>query len=160
MGDEQRAIPLAINAAEAALRLKPTIYPAPFAARVAGRQKRPLGDVFGLTNFGVNLTRLPPGCISALQHRHARQDEFVYVLDGAPMLVTDEGTMRLGPGMCAGFSAGGRAHHLVNDTDRDVVILEVGDRTPGDRADYPLDDLVAEGNFGEWRITHKDGTPY
>jgi uncharacterized cupin superfamily protein len=153
---------LALLAADAAPRKQPSNYPAPFAARVAGRLKRPLGDPFGLTNFGVNLTRLAPSAMSALHHAHTKQDEFVYVLEGEPTLVTDEGETALRPGMCAGFKAGtGNGHHLVNRTDRDVVYLEVGDRTAGDSATYPDDDLAsALGPDGRWRFTHKDGTPY
>jgi uncharacterized cupin superfamily protein len=110
----------------------------------------------------VNLTRLAPGATSALRHAHTKQDEFVYVLEGEPTLVTDEGETALRPGMCAGFKAGtGNGHHLVNRTDRDVVILEVGDRIAGDSATYPDDDLAAAlGPDGRWRFTHKDGTPY
>src|SRR6516164_6551792 len=121
------AVPSAVVAAEAPPRTKPTIYPPPFAARVAGRVKRPLGDLFGLKNFGVNLTRLPPGVESALFHRHSKQDELVYILEGHPVLVTDAGETELHPGMCAGFPAGGTAHHLVNRTSEDVAYLEVGD---------------------------------
>jgi uncharacterized cupin superfamily protein len=125
------------------------------------RQKRPLGDLFGLANFGVNLTRLAPGGESALRHAHVKQDEFVYVLEGQPTLVTDAGRERLGPGMCAGFKAGtGDAHHLVNETEEDVVYLEVGDRTPGDGAAYPDDDLSVVMVDGRWRFSHKDGRPY
>jgi uncharacterized cupin superfamily protein len=153
--------PIAVVAAEAPLRTRPTIYPAPFAARVKGREKRPLGDLFGLANFGVNLTRLAPKASSALRHAHTKQDEFVYVLEGHPTLRTDEGAARLSPGMCAGFRAGtGNGHCLVNETDADVVYLEIGDRTPGDAATYPDDDLRAEQVEGGWRVTHKDGTPY
>src|ERR1700704_6223353 len=99
------SLPAAIVAAEAALRTKPSNYPEPFASRVAGREKRPLGDVFGLSNFGVNLTRLKPGAISSVRHSHTRQDEFVYVLEGHPTLVTDAGETPLAPGMCAAFKA-------------------------------------------------------
>lgn len=154
--------PVAVVAAEAPPRKRQSAYPQPFAARVAGRLKRPLGDLFGLTNFGVNLTRIAPGAMSALRHAHSKQDEFVYVLEGAPTLVTDEGETALRPGMCAGFKAGiGNGHHLVNRTDRDVVILEVGDRTADDRATYPDDDLAAVlGADGRWRFTHKDGSSY
>lgn len=153
--------PVAVVAAEAPPRTKPSNYPEPFASRVAGRRKQPLGDLFGLTNFGVNLTRLAPGAMSALRHAHTKQDEFVYVLEGHPTLHTDEGRMRLAPGMCAGFEAGtGNGHHFVNETDHDVVILEVGDRIPGDEGSYPDDDLVARMVDGTWRFTHKDGRPY
>src|SRR5437867_9573966 len=113
--------PLAIAAVAAPPRTKPTNYPEPFASRMAGREKRPLGDLFGLTNFGVNLTRLAPGAISSLRHAHSRQDELIYVLEGRPTLVTNAGETPLSPGMCAGFKAGdGDAHHLVNRTALDV----------------------------------------
>jgi len=152
---------VAIRAADVALRTRPSNYPEPFASRMAGRQKRPLGDHFGLTNFGVNLTRLAPGAMSALRHAHSRQDEFVYVLEGTPTLHTDEGATRLEPGMCAGFKAGtGNGHHLVNESAQDVVYLEVGDRTPGDSGSYPDDDLVGVSIDGKWRFTRKDGSPY
>ena len=128
---------------------------------MAGRVKRPLGDLFGLTNFGVNLTTLKPGAVSALRHAHTKQDEFVYILEGRPTLVTDAGRTPLKPGMCAGFKAGtGDAHHLVNETIEDVVYLEIGDRTPGDSATYPDDDIAAVAVDGGRRFAHKDGTPY
>jgi uncharacterized cupin superfamily protein len=153
--------PVAVVADDAPPRTKATNYPEPFASRMAGRLKRPLGDLFGLTNFGVNLTRLAPGAVTALRHAHTKQDELVYVLEGHPTLHTDEGGMRLSPGMCAGFKAGtGNGHHFMNETDQDVVILEVGDRVPGDAGSYPDDDLVAQMVDGTWRFTHKDGTPY
>lgn len=152
----------AVVAADAPLRKKPSNYPEPFASRMAGREKRPLGDLFGLSNFGVNLTRLAPGSISALRHWHTRQDELVYVLSGQPTLVTDEGETPLQPGMCAGFKAGTpNGHHLANRTGEDVVYLEVGDRSPDDAGHYPDDDLQAVvGVDGKWRFTRKDGTPY
>jgi uncharacterized cupin superfamily protein len=155
------AHPLAILAADAAPRARPSNYPAPFAARMAGREKRPLGVLFGLEAFGVNLTRLPPGAQSALLHRHTRQDEFLLVLEGEPTLVTDAGELLLHPGMCAGFRADGLAHHLVNRAAIDAVYLEVGSRTEGDEVTYPGDDLQAVlGTGGAWRFAHKDGRPY
>jgi len=154
-------MPVAIAADQAPPRTKPSNYPEPFASRMAGREKRPLGDLFGLTNFGVNLTRLAPGGSSALRHAHTKQDEFVYILQGNPTLHTDEGRTRLAPGMCAGFKAGtGNGHCLINETQQDVVYLEVGDRTPGDEGSYPDDDLKALMVDGKWRFTHKDGSPY
>lgn len=157
----QTTRPLAIVAAEAAPRTVPSIYPEPFAARMDGREKRPLGDLFGLAGFGVNLTRLAPQAVSALRHAHTLQDEFVYVLQGHPTLHTDEGKVQLAPGMCTGFKAGtGNAHRLINETGEDVVYLEVGDRTPGDQAHYPDDDIQAVLVDGRWRFSHKDGTPY
>ena len=95
-----------ISALEVPLRTKPSLYPQPFASRMAGREKRPLGDFFGLTNFGVNLTRLKPNAISALRHAHSKQDEFMYILQGSPTLQTSEGRAQLTPGMCIGFPAG------------------------------------------------------
>lgn len=160
MTDNADLPPVALRAAELAPRTR-SLYPEPFAARVAGREKRALGDPFGLRNFGVNLTRLPPGAQSALRHAHSRQDEFVYVLEGRPTLITDRGRTALAPGMCAGFPAGsGDAHCLVNETDRDALYLEVGDRTAGDAVEYPDDDLVAVFADGRWSFARKDGTPY
>jgi uncharacterized cupin superfamily protein len=153
--------PTSIRASDAPARAKPSIYPEPFASQMAGRVKRPLGDLFGLTNFGVNLTHLAQGCASALRHAHAKQDEFIYVLQGHPTLHTDEGRTRLSPGMCAGFKAGsGNGHRLVNETEDEVVYLEIGDRTPGDEVAYLDDDLEASLVEGQWRFVHRDGTPY
>jgi uncharacterized cupin superfamily protein len=135
--------------------------PEPFAGRLSRRVKHSLGDHFGLKAFGVNLTRVAAGDGSALHHRHSLQDEFVYVLEGHPTIVTDDGEVTLSPGMCAGFRANGPAHHLENRTSSDVLVLEVGDRAPGDQVIYPADDLVlTSGADGKWRPTHKDGTPY
>jgi len=158
MSNENR--PLAVVAEELPERPKPNF--GPFTARLSGRQKRVLGDVFGLTNFGVNLTRLPPGAMSALRHAHARQDELVYILEGEATLVTNLGETRLRPGMCAGFKAGtGDAHHLVNRGERDAVFIEVGDRSAGDAVTYPDDDLEAVlGPDGKYQYRHKDGRPY
>jgi uncharacterized cupin superfamily protein len=153
--------PIAITAIEAPKRAKLSLYPEPFASLMAGRTKHPLGDLFGLTNFGVNLTRLSPNALSALRHAHTKQDEFIYVVQGNPTLLTDEGRTQLAPGMCAGFKAGtGNAHCLVNETLEDVLYLEVGDRSQGDEASYPDDDLKALMVDGKWMFIHKDGTPY
>ena len=153
--------PVALIAADVPPRARNSLYPAPFAGRVAGREKRPLGTAFGLAVFGVNLTRLAPGAWSSLRHAHTRQDEFIYVLEGHPTLVTDAGATPLSPGMCAGFRAGsGDAHHLVNASDADVVYLEIGDRTAGDEASYPDEDLIAREANGAWEFLHRDGSPY
>jgi uncharacterized cupin superfamily protein len=157
----EQNIPVAAVAAQVPPRPAKTIYPEPIASRVACRTKRVLGDLFGQKNIGVNLTTLAPKAMSALRHAHAKQDEFVYVLEGTPTLYTDEGATRLSPGMCAGFRSGtGNAHHLVNETDRDVVYLEIGDRTPGDSAVWPDDDLQVIEVDGRKRMAHRDGTPY
>lgn len=97
-----------------------------------------------------------------LEHREVLEvrDERVGDLR-EPTLVTDDGDTPMRPGMCAGFAANGSAHHLENRTSRDVVVLEVGDRAPGDRGSYPSDDIqAAMGEDGKWRFTHKDGKPY
>jgi uncharacterized cupin superfamily protein len=151
----------AVEARTAPPRAKPSNYPEPFFSRMAKREKRSLGDLFGLKNFGVNLTKLFPGGESALLHRHSKQDEFVYILEGEPTLVTETGEIKLRPGMCAGFPALGVAHQLVNRTDKDVIYLEVGDRAPGDEGVYPNDDIKAAlGADGRWIFAHKDGRPY
>jgi uncharacterized cupin superfamily protein len=151
----------AVHAAEMPPRTKPSIYPPVFAVRVAGRTKQPLGDPFGLTNFGVNRVVLAPGGASALHHRHSRQDEFVYVLSGVATLVTDDGEQPMTAGMCVGFKAGGTAHHFENRSTEDVVYLEMGDRASGDSAEYPREDLAARLDLsGRWVFTHKDGTPW
>lgn len=139
-----------------------TIYPPPFAALVQGRDKRKLGDHFGLTNFGINLTKLAPGACSALLHHHSKQDEFIYILEGTPTLVLDDQEFLLSPGDCMGVKAGiGLASQLVNRSSSLVSYIEVGDRSAGDEVTYPNDDLklkqLAEGS---WSVMHKDGRPY
>ncbi len=136
-------------------------YPEPFRAIVAARSKKGLTDALGLKNFGVNLTTLPPGAGSAQRHWHAKQDEFVYIVEGELILITDAGEQVLTPGMVAGFPAGNAdGHHLVNKSARDAVFLEVGDRTAGDVGSYPDIDLEARDSDGRWHFFHKDGTPY
>lgn len=141
-------------------RAKPSNYPDALAIRMTGRVKRALGDAFGLTRFGVNLTILAPGAQSALLHRHSRQEEFIYILRGAPTLRTDAGEFALAPGMCAGFPAMGCAHHLLNRTQEEVQYLEIGDRDPQDEGEYPEDDLKATFSPTGWSFTRKDGTPF
>lgn len=159
------AYPVALVAADAPPRTQPSNYPEPIqrllGERLAGRRKQPLGDLFGLVNFGVNRTTLAPGAVSSLRHAHALQDEFVYILEGCPTLVTAAGKTRLAPGQCAGFAKGtGNAHTLVNETLEAVVYLEIGDRTPGDLVTYPDDDLLARFDAGRWTFFHRDGTPW
>jgi uncharacterized cupin superfamily protein len=141
---------------------KKTIYPPPYASLVEGRHKRKLGEFFGLTRFGVNLTQLAPGAISALLHHHSNQDEFIYILQGTPTLVLGEQEFVLNPGDCFGFKAGaGVAHQLVNRSAELAEYIEVGDRTEGDEVEYPNDDLKAtQLPNGVWALTHKDGRPY
>jgi len=136
-------------------------YPAPFRADVAAREKRALGDAVGLSHFGVNLVRLPPGTASALRHWHKAEEEFVYVLQGEVELVTDAGAQTLGPGMAAGFPAGQPdGHQLVNRSNSDVLYLEVGDRRPEDEVEYPGLDLRLISLDGKDTFVHKDGRPW
>jgi uncharacterized cupin superfamily protein len=155
---------MATGTAIEAMAVTPVVgsaYPEPFKALVAGRERRPLGDAFGLTNFGVNLLRVPPGCASSQRHWHSRQDELVYVLSGELVLVTDAGEQLLTAGMAAGFPAGrADGHHLVNRSASDAVVIEVGDRMPGDEVDYSDIDMLVRWVGGEERFVHKDGTPY
>lgn len=137
-------------------------YPEPYRHKVAGRSRRRLGDAFGLKNFGVNLARLEPGAWSSMRHWHFKQDEFVYMLEGEAVLITDAGEQVLKPGMVVGFPAGKPdGHCLVNRSDKPAIYLEIGDRLPGDGADYPdIDMKVHQDAAGKWVYTRKDGTPY
>ncbi len=136
-------------------------YPPEFAGPCATRVKRMLGNAAGLTNFGVNLTELPPGCWSSQRHWHTRQDEFVYVVEGEITLVTDAGETLLKPGMCAGFPAGKPdGHHLINRSDRTAKYLEIGDRTPGDEGHYPDVDMHARWVDGKYVATRRDGSKF
>lgn len=147
--------PAAVNAVEG------SSYPDKYKPRVAGRAKRRLGDALGLKHFGVNLTAIKAGACSALRHWHSYEDEFIYLLEGELVLVTDGGEQVLTPGMCAGFPAGkANGHCLVNRSGRDAVYLEIGDRDPRDDVTYPDEDLVARSTPQGRRFTRKDGTPY
>ncbi|MBE9171209.1 cupin domain-containing protein [Pleurocapsales cyanobacterium LEGE 06147] len=146
-------VPSPISAKSIPATMGKTIYPEPYAALVKGRLKRKLGEYFGLTNFGVNLTHLNPGAISALAHNHSKQDEFILILEGTPTLVLGKEEFVLHPGDCYGFKAGtGIAHQLVNRSEGNVTYLEIGDRavprlrrdrTQGDEVEYLNDDLIA-----------------
>ncbi len=139
------------------------VYPPPYDAAMAGRERRVIGDLLGLTHFGVNLGRLQPGAASSLRHWHAEEDEFVMILEGAPTLVTDGGEQVLGPGSMAGFPANsGDGHRLENRSDGVVVYLEVGTRAGTDRVTYPDADLRLEkSGGGKSRVfTHANGEPY
>ena len=138
-----------------------TAIPPPYQRDNQNRTNRRLGDHAGLTNFGVNLTRVIPGGQSSYRHAHSRQDELVYVLEGPVTLETNAGAQVLEAGMCAGFPAGtGDAHRFVNHTDWDVLLLVVGDRTSGDEVSYPDVDMRGVlGADGKFHFTRKDGTP-
>jgi len=136
-------------------------YPAPFSARVGGRAKKRLGDAGGLTQFGVNLTRLDPGAMSALRHWHEVEDEFVDVVSGELVLVEEGSETLLRAGDAAAFKAGvNNGHHLVNRSDAPATYLEIGTRADTERAHYPDDDLAVVKRDGKFRFTRKDGTEF
>jgi uncharacterized cupin superfamily protein len=138
-----------------------TNYPDAFTHIVEGRLKTALGNAVGLTQFGVNLTRMKPGAASSIRHWHENEDEFVYILEGELVLVDDRGETIMRPGDCAGFKAAvPNGHHLINKSNRDALYLEVGTRAPSERAHYPDHDLKFERDETSVRILHKDGTPY
>ena len=135
-------------------------YPPPHDKLVAGRARKRLGDEAGLTQFGVNLTTLKPGAVSSLRHWHDNQDEFVYLLEGELKLVESEGETILRAGDAAGFKAGvANGHHLVNCSDRDAVYLEIGTRTPRERAHFSDVDLAVVVDEGGVHYSRKDGSP-
>ena len=138
-----------------------SIYPEPFRSRMGDRMKRRLGDACGLTRFGVNLVTLGPGGQSALRHWHTLEDEFVYVLTGELVLVTNGGEQTLRPGMCAGYPGGKKdGHHFLNRSTAPATYLEIGDRTEGDNAFYPDDDLMWVEDENGTFAAHKDGRRY
>ncbi len=144
----------------AAPHVKGAAYPMPYDEPCSARQRWRLGDAAGLSQFGVNLMRLPAGCWSSQRHAHAAEDEFVYVLEGEVVLVTDAGEELLKAGDCAGFKSGdGDGHHLQNRSGVEAVLLEVGSRRRGEESiDYPdIDLLFPKGAKGFQR---RDGRPY
>ena len=135
-----------------------SVYPEPYRSRMGDRARKKLGDACGLTGFGVNLVTLGPGGQSALRHWHTLEDEFVYVLSGEVVLISDEGEQTLQAGMCAGYPAGkANAHHMVNRAAAAAQYLEIGGRTAGDNAFYPDDDLMWVETEGGTIAAHKDG---
>ena len=138
-----------------------TGYPPPYRDAVAGRSRQRLGNVVGLDQFGVNLTRLKAGSQSSQRHWHETEDEFVYVLEGELVLCENDGETVLKPGEAAGWKAGvANGHCLVNRTDRDAVYLEIGSRKQRDRAEYPDIDLLVNKDDSGPHYTHKSGEPY
>jgi uncharacterized cupin superfamily protein len=135
-----------------------TSYPAPFDAPCRERHRLRLGDGGGLSQFGVNLLTLKPGVWSSQRHWHRSEDEFVYVLAGEVVLVTDAGEEVMKAGDCAAFPAGVEdGHHLINRSGADAVLLEVGTRSKDDSGAYPDIDMLFSMARG---FTRKDGTPY
>ena len=138
---------------------KGTRYPAPFNDPCAARVRQRLGDAGGLTDFGVNLMRLPPGNWSSQRHWHSEEDEFVYVLEGELTLIEDESETVLRAGDCAAFPKGsGNGHHMINKSDTTAVYLEAGTRSPTDLITCSDIDMMSPSSDG--RFLHKDGTPY
>jgi uncharacterized cupin superfamily protein len=136
-------------------------YPEPFRQAVVGRARRALGDAFGLSQFGVNLTVLPPGVMSAQRHWHSHEDEFVYLLEGELVLVTDAGESVLTPGMCVGFAANTpEGHHLINRSKQDAVLLEIGSRRPEDEVVYSDIDMEFRRTADGHAFFRKSGEPY
>jgi len=135
-------------------------YPAPYGEPCAERVRRRLGDAAGLTQFGVNLVRLPPGCWSSQRHWHTGEDEFIFVVEGEVVLVTDAGEETLRAGDSAGFKAGdGDGHHLQNRTGRDALVLEVGSRR-ADEDEVFYSDIDLRLPKGHAPFLHRDGQPY
>jgi uncharacterized cupin superfamily protein len=138
-----------------------TLYPPPLDAPCRARERRRIGNAAGLTQFGVNIVRLPPGAWSSQRHWHTATDELVYVLSGELVLVTDEGEEILRAGDAAGFKANDRnGHHLQNRSPQDATFLEMGTRVPGDAATYSDVDLLSPPDQQPAIYTHRDGTPY
>ena len=136
-------------------------YPEPYRSLMGERSKKRLSNVCGLTKFGVNLVTLGPGARSALRHWHTLEDEFVYILSGEVVLITDGGEQTLQTGMCAGYPAGSRdGHHMINRTNAPAQYLEIGNRIDGDNAFYPDDDLLWMETEGGTIAAHKDGRRY
>jgi uncharacterized cupin superfamily protein len=149
-----------IEISKAVVRTK-GVYPSPHRSVTDGREKAALGNVAGLTQFGVNLTLLKPGAASALRHWHEQEDEFIYLLEGELVLIEDDGEIVLKPGDCAGFKAGvSNGHQLVNRSQRDARYLEIGTRAATERAHYPDVDLVMERDQQGMRFLRRSGEPY
>lgn len=144
---------------ETAPRRDGSSYPDPFPAKVGGKLRVQLGDAAGLTQFGVNLSTLQPGCMSALRHWHEQEDELVFVVSGELALVEDDGETRLSAGDAAAFKAGvANGHHLINRSNQPAVFLEIGTRSADEIAHYPDDDLRYVKTAGQRRFTRKDGS--
>jgi len=138
-----------------------TLYPTPYDEPCRARERKKLGDAGGLTQFGVNLLRLPPGAWSSQRHWHTSGDEFVYVISGEVTLVTDEGEELLRQGDAAGFKAGdSNGHCLRNFSKREVLVIEIGTRIKGDSTYYPDLDMVAPAEQKPAQYIHRNGTPY
>ncbi|MDP9807794.1 putative cupin superfamily protein [Rhizobium tibeticum] len=144
---------------DAVPQIKGAGYPPPFRTPCADRIRRRLGDAGNLTDFGVNLMRLPPGNWSSQRHWHSHEDEFVFMLAGEVVLIEDQGETVLHAGDCAAFPKNtGNGHHMVNRSASTAVYIEVGSRWPEDIttcSDIDVKSTNADGHF-----VHKNGAPY
>jgi uncharacterized cupin superfamily protein len=138
-----------------------TGYPPPFDKAVQGRARKRLGHAAGLTQFGVNLLRMKPGAASSQRHWHENEDEFAYVLEGEVVLREDDGETVLKPGDAAGWKAGSpNGHQLINRSERDALVLEVGTSAPAEKVTYPEIDMLFERTGTNRKYTRKSGEPY
>lgn len=138
-----------------------TTYPLAFRAKVEARIKRRLGDVVGLSQFGINLVTMPPGAWSSQRHWHTQEDEFIYIISGELVLVTGSGETVMRAGDCTGFPAGhADGHHLINRTAKDATYIEVGTRSPDEDVDYPDIDMIARRRAGKSAYLNRKGEPY
>jgi len=138
-----------------------SIYPEPYASQMAGRSSLRLGELAGLTQYGVNIVTLEPGAVASLRHWHLNEDEFAMVLDGDLILVEDEGETAMGPGDCAAWKAGvANGHRFVNRSDRPARFLVVGTKAPSETATYTDVDMVAHIAGGKARFTYQDGSAW
>ncbi|HWC93970.1 MAG TPA: cupin domain-containing protein [Pseudolabrys sp.] len=136
-------------------------YPGPFKNVLDKREKKQLGDAVGLTQFGVNITRLGVGGASSLRHWHREEDEFIYILEGEVVLIEDAGESVLKPGEAAGWKANSpNGHTLANRGSKDALILEVGTRAKSEYVTYPDVDLILDRGAQGRRYLHKNGEPY
>ena len=133
-------------------------YPEPFAAACRNKLRRRLAVAAGLKHIGINLLELDPGAWSSQRHWHSEAEEFVYVLEGEVVLVTEAGEETLHAGDCAAFLPGdGDGHHLQNRSATTARVLEIGSaEMQNDETIYPDIDLRVVAS----RYCRKDGTPY
>ncbi len=140
---------------------KATIYPDVYAKEVSGRSGTALGDAFGISHFGANITVLEPGAWSSHRHTHAEEDELLMALDGDMVIVDNHGRHPFRPGMVAGFKAGGgNAHQVINESGKVARFLVIGTRSQTESVIYPDVDMKAIKTNGTFVVTRKDGTPF
>ena len=140
---------------------KGSIYPEPYAGQMAGRSSQRLGDLAGLTQFGVNIVTLEPGAVASLRHWHLREDEFAIVLDGELTLIEDAGEIEMPAGACAAWKAGvPNGHRFVNRSDREARFLIVGTKAETEVATYSDVDMQIHIAGGKARFTYHDGSDW